>query len=170
MLHHSSPYPNVAVAYHHHPGRCNTRIAASMAPPRLSKLLLGVVAWGPSIAMALGNATFSDVEMLRAQLALLDDRPPGCPPWYEPLSSSPNKSIKLICALSSFNCLLPAHTCSQYADCNEYNGKCDCPDGFGGDDCLEPCMSIEIRRYRTKLTIGNSMWFSRTWKRPTDAI
>ncbi|PFH55391.1 hypothetical protein XA68_18436 [Ophiocordyceps unilateralis] len=42
-----------------------------------------------------------------------------------------------------FNCLLPAHTCSQYASCNEYNGKCECPAGFGGDDCLEPlCGSL----------------------------
>jgi hypothetical protein len=45
----------------------------------------------------------------------------------------------------SFNCLLPAHHCSQYAGCNEFNGKCDCPPGFGGDDCLNPrmCQSSE---------------------------
>ncbi|KAF4121761.1 ABC-type branched-chain amino acid transport system, ATPase component [Geosmithia morbida] len=43
----------------------------------------------------------------------------------------------------SFNCLLPAHTCAQYAGCNEFNGKCDCPEGFGGDDCLQPlCGSL----------------------------
>lgn len=38
----------------------------------------------------------------------------------------------------SFNCLLPAFTCGQYADCNSFNGQCSCPDGFGGVDCIEP--------------------------------
>lgn len=38
----------------------------------------------------------------------------------------------------SFNCLLPAHQCTQFAECNDYTGKCNCPAGFGGDDCLEP--------------------------------
>ncbi|KAG6042818.1 hypothetical protein E4U39_005389, partial [Claviceps sp. Clav50 group G5] len=37
-----------------------------------------------------------------------------------------------------FNCLLPSHACAQYADCNKSNGKCACPEGFGGDDCLQP--------------------------------
>lgn len=40
--------------------------------------------------------------------------------------------------LNSFNCLLPAHQCTQFADCNDYTGKCNCPEGFGGDDCIEP--------------------------------
>ncbi|CAL3970574.1 unnamed protein product, partial [Diplocarpon coronariae] len=26
-----------------------------------------------------------------------------------------------------FNCLLPAFTCGQYSDCNQFNGKCSCP-------------------------------------------
>ena len=39
---------------------------------------------------------------------------------------------------NSFNCLLPAFTCGQYAECSEYNGKCSCPAGYGGDDCLSP--------------------------------
>lgn len=38
----------------------------------------------------------------------------------------------------SFNCLLPAFKCQNYATCDEYNGKCKCPPGFGGDDCLSP--------------------------------
>ncbi|KAL1889293.1 FAD-dependent urate hydroxylase, partial [Ceratocystis pirilliformis] len=42
-----------------------------------------------------------------------------------------------------FNCLLPSNTCAQYGTCNEFNGKCDCPNGFGGEDCLEPlCGSL----------------------------
>jgi hypothetical protein len=56
--------------------------------------------------------------MQRAQLALLAGRPKDCPPC--------------------FNCLLPAHSCAQYAECNSSNGICECPAGFGGDDCLEP--------------------------------
>ncbi|KAI0160619.1 hypothetical protein GGR57DRAFT_388693 [Xylariaceae sp. FL1272] len=65
----------------------------------------------------------TQADMLRAQLALMGDRPADCPPC--------------------FNCLLPAHECGQYADCNAYNGKCECPAGFGGDDCLEPtCGSL----------------------------
>lgn len=39
---------------------------------------------------------------------------------------------------SSFNCLLPAFSCAQYADCNSFNGQCSCPAGFGGVDCIEP--------------------------------
>ncbi|UNI23697.1 FAD-dependent urate hydroxylase [Purpureocillium takamizusanense] len=92
---------------------------------RSSVLLVGAVAVAllPYLTMAYANSSFSTADMLRAQLALMDDRPDDCPPC--------------------FNCLLPAHTCAQYADCNEYNGKCHCPDGFGGDDCLEPlCGSL----------------------------
>ncbi|PNY24891.1 ATP-dependent permease [Tolypocladium capitatum] len=95
-----------------------------MAPPSCRGLLTGAVAAClPVLAAAYANSSYSNADMLRAQLALMDDRPGGCPPC--------------------FNCLLPAHTCAQYAGCNEYNGKCNCPDGFGGDDCLEPlCGSL----------------------------
>ncbi|KAI1338403.1 hypothetical protein F5Y15DRAFT_128100 [Xylariaceae sp. FL0016] len=73
--------------------------------------------------LAMAQRNYTQVDMLRAQLALLDDRPGDCPPC--------------------FNCLLPAHECGQFAGCNEYNGKCECPAGFGGDDCLEPtCGSL----------------------------
>lgn len=37
-----------------------------------------------------------------------------------------------------FNCMLPVFQCQQFASCNEYTGRCDCPAGFGGDDCSEP--------------------------------
>ncbi|RFU77832.1 atp-binding cassette, subfamily g white, member 2 [Trichoderma arundinaceum] len=88
-----------------------------MAPLSCRGLLVGIAALLPSLTTAYANSSYN-VDALRAQFALLDDRPKDCPPC--------------------FNCLLPAHTCAQYAGCNEYNGKCDCPDGFGGDDCLEP--------------------------------
>ncbi|PWN48384.1 hypothetical protein IE53DRAFT_200044 [Violaceomyces palustris] len=57
------------------------------------------------------------------QLNALGDRPPNCPPCPEP---------------SCFNCLLPAFTCAQFGECNEYDGTCSCPTGFGGQDCLSP--------------------------------
>lgn len=51
-----------------------------------------------------------------------------------------------------FNCMLPAFTCGQYGQCDEYNGQCQCPPGWGGIDCLTPqCDSLadgEQRRLR----------------------
>ncbi|KAF9976915.1 hypothetical protein BGZ73_007532 [Actinomortierella ambigua] len=43
------------------------------------------------------------------------DRPPECPPC--------------------FNCMLEAFKCSHFAECNPYDGRCLCPDGFAGDNC-----------------------------------
>ncbi|ORX57394.1 hypothetical protein DM01DRAFT_1334019 [Hesseltinella vesiculosa] len=37
-----------------------------------------------------------------------------------------------------FNCMLPGFECLHFANCSEYNGKCSCPPGFGGDDCRQP--------------------------------
>lgn len=37
-----------------------------------------------------------------------------------------------------FNCMLPGFECLHFANCSEYNGKCNCPPGFGGDDCRQP--------------------------------
>ncbi|VVT57870.1 uncharacterized protein SAPINGB_P005913 [Magnusiomyces paraingens] len=48
----------------------------------------------------------------------LDVKPDKCPPC--------------------FNCMLPAFSCKQFAKCNEFTGRCDCPPGFGGDDCASP--------------------------------
>ncbi|KAK0655661.1 hypothetical protein B0T16DRAFT_15839 [Cercophora newfieldiana] len=65
----------------------------------------------------------SSIDMMRAQLALMDDRPKDCPPC--------------------FNCNLPIYSCGQFAPCSEYSGKCTCPEGFGGENCLEPlCGSL----------------------------
>lgn len=42
-----------------------------------------------------------------------------------------------------FNCMLPMFECKQYSACNEFSGRCDCLDGFGGDDCSIPlCGSV----------------------------
>jgi hypothetical protein len=51
------------------------------------------------------------------------DRPDDCPPC--------------------FNCNLEDFRCHQFAPCNKANGRCDCPAGFGGDDCSLPlCQSL----------------------------
>ncbi|KAK4152533.1 hypothetical protein C8A00DRAFT_16168 [Chaetomidium leptoderma] len=66
---------------------------------------------------------YSSADMMRAQRTLMDDRPKDCPPC--------------------FNCNLPIYSCGQFAPCSEYSGKCNCPPGFGGDNCLEPqCGSL----------------------------
>ncbi|KAK3354314.1 hypothetical protein B0H65DRAFT_8042 [Neurospora tetraspora] len=66
---------------------------------------------------------YTSIDMLRAQMELMADRPKDCPPC--------------------FNCNLPMYSCGQFASCSEYSGKCICPDGFGGDNCLEPlCGSL----------------------------
>ncbi|KAI4860156.1 hypothetical protein F4820DRAFT_120956 [Hypoxylon rubiginosum] len=97
-----------------------------MLPYSLRRVALGALSLS---CLVLGQKNYTQVDMMRAQLALLDDRPNDCPPC--------------------FNCLLPAYECGQYADCNEYNGKCECPAGFGGDDCLEPtCGSLARGRDR----------------------
>ncbi|EQL01735.1 ABC transporter (Adp1) [Ophiocordyceps sinensis CO18] len=107
-----------------------------MAAPSCRGFVFGIAAACLPVAAAYANSSFSNTDMLRAKLALMGDRPDGCPPC--------------------FNCLLPAHTCAQYAGCNEYNGKCDCPDGFGGDDCLEPlCGSLGRGKERPMRSDGS---------------
>ncbi|KIK89135.1 hypothetical protein PAXRUDRAFT_831789 [Paxillus rubicundulus Ve08.2h10] len=49
-----------------------------------------------------------------------------------------------------FNCLLPAFTCGQFGHCNEFDGQCKCPPGWGGIDCLTPqCDSLADGDHRT---------------------
>jgi hypothetical protein len=44
---------------------------------------------------------------------------------------------------SCFNCNNPSDTCHQFAKCLKANGQCDCPTGFGGEDCSVPlCGSL----------------------------
>ncbi|KAK9368703.1 hypothetical protein V1509DRAFT_622536 [Lipomyces kononenkoae] len=63
-----------------------------------------------------------------------------------------------------FNCLLPAYTCLQYADCRPYDGHCDCPPGFGGDDCSVPvCGSLAGGRDRMPRT-GHSCECDDGWE------
>lgn len=53
-----------------------------MAVLSLRALLAGALVAAPSMVAAYANSTFSHVDMLRAQLALMDNRPKDCPPWY----------------------------------------------------------------------------------------
>jgi hypothetical protein len=47
---------------------------------------------------------------------------------------------------TSFNCLLPAFECFNGANCDEFNGKCKCPAGFGGDDCIAPSTHSRVNK------------------------
>lgn len=37
-----------------------------------------------------------------------------------------------------FNCMLPIFECKQFSECNSYTGRCECIEGFAGDDCSLP--------------------------------
>ncbi|EGC42721.1 ATP-binding cassette sub-family G member 2 [Histoplasma capsulatum var. duboisii H88] len=97
-----------------------------MRPPSLASSLLyaSILASSslPWLASAFSNYSDSS-PLLSSRVLLQDDRPKDCPPC--------------------FNCELEAFQCHQFAACNKYNGKCDCPAGFGGDDCTLPlCGSL----------------------------
>ncbi|KAK3382271.1 hypothetical protein B0T24DRAFT_5050 [Lasiosphaeria ovina] len=88
---------------------------------RVSSVL--AVATALSVSCAASAYRNSTSMNLVRELSVLDDRPKDCPPC--------------------FNCNLPTYSCGQYAPCSSYNGKCNCPAGFGGDNCLEPlCGSL----------------------------
>ncbi|GAA5876426.1 hypothetical protein JCM1840_006022, partial [Sporobolomyces johnsonii] len=95
-----------------------TQLASQAAPPLVQAL------------SPFPNATFSTSQARLAAPALFDNAPPSkrpeeCPPC------------------NPFNCVLPAFTCLNNAVCNDYNGQCICPPGFGGEDCAKPlCGSL----------------------------
>ena len=83
----------------------------------MRSLGFGALAVGLLVQSCLTSAqsNFSRVD-LRSQFTILDEC--NCP--------------------SCFNCRNPSDTCKQFATCDQFNGKCSCPPGFGGDDCSEP--------------------------------
>ncbi|KAI7896192.1 uncharacterized protein EV154DRAFT_257931 [Mucor mucedo] len=60
-------------------------------------------------------------------------------PTFIPLSLKPTFDVfKSDDCPPCFNCMLPGFECLHFANCSEYDGKCNCPPGFGGDDCKQP--------------------------------
>lgn len=43
-----------------------------------------------------------------------------------------------------FNCLLNDFNCTNFGDCNQNNGKCVCPNGYGDEDCSKPGVNFHI--------------------------
>ncbi|OCL15235.1 ATP-binding cassette sub-family G member 2 [Glonium stellatum] len=89
--------------------------------------------WGTSLLVSLAllwpseaqktHRNYTSVDILDSPFSLYDDRPDGCPPC--------------------FNCNLEDFACHQFAPCSKANGKCNCPPGFGGEDCSDPvCGSL----------------------------
>lgn len=85
----------------------------SQAISRTPRLISGQIVQDASSMRTESLASFSGFTPIRYY-----DRPDECPPC--------------------FNCHLPAFQCKQFAECSPYDGKCKCPDGFGGDDCSKP--------------------------------
>ncbi|KAF3933477.1 hypothetical protein ABW19_dt0204080 [Dactylella cylindrospora] len=63
-----------------------------------------------------------------------------------------------------FNCHLPIHECKQFATCSSYNGRCECPPGWGGDDCGEPeCGGLSDGQDRFLRPIGEECQCKDGW-------
>ncbi|KAI8393321.1 putative ABC transporter [Radiomyces spectabilis] len=87
-------------------------------------MLIGAVS--AQLDMSIGYTPLSTVN----PLAMFDGGDKDCPPC--------------------FNCMLPGFECLHFANCSEYNGKCICPPGFGGDDCKQPlCGGLDDGHNRT---------------------
>ncbi|KAJ2846956.1 (ABC) transporter, partial [Coemansia brasiliensis] len=67
-----------------------------------------------SVAQAFGIRNFFQVEEKKV--------PDGCP--------------------SCFNCMYPGSVCAHNATCNQFTGRCDCPSGWTGEDCLQPATAL----------------------------
>ncbi|KAI7878202.1 hypothetical protein K492DRAFT_149793 [Lichtheimia hyalospora FSU 10163] len=99
----------------------------------LRQLLFGVLLlswWGISDAQ---NSTTSSTTLgYLLPTTTLGDGNAGCPDCPQ-----------------CFNCMLPGFECLHFANCSEYSGQCQCPPGFGGDDCREPlCGALADGRQR----------------------
>lgn len=69
------------------------------------------------------GSVLNDIFMVKPEVGPSKPPPEDCPPC--------------------FNCNLPNFECTQFSTCNAFTGFCECRDGYGGNDCLEPlCGSL----------------------------
>ena len=78
----------------------------------------------------------SGTDLFPSSFSLGDETPEGCPPC--------------------FDCNSPKFKCAQFASCNNYDGTCSCPPGFGGLDCSKTlCGSLAEGKDREPRVQGN---------------
>lgn len=64
-----------------------------------------------------------------------------------------------------FNCNLPNFNCAQFSECNPFTGRCECKDGFGGDDCSAPlCGGLSDGLNRPKRPENSTCQCNEGWK------
>lgn len=60
------------------------------------------------------------------------------------MSSSPTTLRDPECP-PCFNCQLDKFACGNSGQCRQWDGLCDCPTGFGGQDCLSPLCGSPLK-------------------------
>lgn len=104
----------------------------------LEQFALSMVARGPALSALLfmllpwttrASRNYSSPDLLPSSYSLLDDRPDNCPPCFD-------------CNSAKFEC-------KQFGTCHKPDGRCECPPGWGREDCLEPtCGSLAKGKWR----------------------
>ncbi|KAI8848196.1 hypothetical protein BC829DRAFT_490218 [Chytridium lagenaria] len=85
----------------------------------------------------------------RPPLSLLDD------PYASPANPLLVKTLRPEECPPCFDCHLSAFPCVHFTNCSDVNGKCQCPPGFGGDDCSVPlCDSLADGDQRHQIPAG----------------
>lgn len=88
-----------------------------------SALPLLALSWSAVAYKTNSYYTTTDSLFQSTPFSIYGDRPADCPPC--------------------FNCNLEDFQCHQFANCTKSSGKCQCPPGYGGEDCSEPlCGSL----------------------------
>ncbi|KAF8173928.1 ABC-2 type transporter-domain-containing protein [Pholiota molesta] len=119
-------------------GKAAARSARSPTPFTMRKLPLALISLilAP-VALTAHNTSSYPVTANQSSISQLTGSAGRCPPC--------------------FNCMLPAFSCGQFAECNKYDGQCKCPPGWSGIDCLEPqCDSLADGEHRTPRAPGTT--------------